>query len=213
MCSSCKHQRYSFYFYSIQYAIRLIQNVHFKKSIKHSPVPGSLTMKKENPVKRAYAKRKIVSVPELLSVRSELTSQEVSDQEADIKIHVKNDHQEFEEFLILNKTQHKMNSTTVIEPTSSAECIEILDEKLLDEPTTSDNNGNVSYNIPNTGVLVLTPDGNYVIANLANNVNTKPIEIKMAPPQMEQVIILNSNDIQFTEMDVDCQADILDVKG
>lgn len=158
-------------------------------------------------MKRAYAKRKIVSVPELLSIRAELTSQ------ADTKNQPKHEHQEFEEFLILNKDQSELDSTHVIETTPSGECIEILDDKLINAPTTS-NNTNVSYNIPNTGVLVLTPDGNYVIANLANNVSTKPIEIKMAPPQMEQVIILNSNDIQFAEMEVDCQeTDLLDTKG
>lgn len=72
----------------------------------------------------------------------------------------------------------------------------------------------ISYNISKNSVLVLTADGKYMITSLADNVAKKPMEIKIAPDtQLEQVIILNSNDLQFTEMDVDCQEMVVDDKA
>lgn len=156
-------------------------------------------------MKRAYAKRKIVSVPELLSVRAELANQTEQIQiEPD-------DSQQFNEFLILNKEADSNETNNFIktnvneiDTTSGGGCIEILDQPILNAPLATDNS-TISYNISQNSVLVLTPDGNYMIANLDDDVTKRPIEIKMAPPQVEQVIILNSNDIQFAEMEVDCQ--------
>ncbi|XP_031617514.1 zinc finger protein 665-like [Contarinia nasturtii] len=169
-------------------------------------VPGSLTLKKESPVKRAYAKRKIVSVPELLSVRAELTSQTVQP-----KVEPIDDQHEFDEFLILNKPESReidesnnfvkseMNESIENDPSSG--CIEIIDQSILNSPLATENSS-ISYNIAKSSVLVLTADGNYMIANLEDD--KKPIELKVSqPPQVEQVFILNSNDIQFTEMEVD----------
>lgn len=43
-----------------------------------------------------------------------------------------------------------------------------------------------------------------MIANLVED--KKPIEIKVPPPEevLEEVIILNSNDVQFGEMEMEC---------
>lgn len=171
-------------------------------------VSGSFTLKKEDSVKRALAKRKIVSVPELLSERTELTNR--ADQ---MKTGSNEEPNEFEEFLILNKPEPEIIVTNNVvkseinetEPASSTECL-----KILNTPLTS-NNSSISYSFSKSSVLVVTADGNYVITSLANDVPKKPV----APPQIEQVIILNSNDIQFAEMEVDCQdADqIVDEKG
>lgn len=56
-------------------------------------------------MKRSYPKRKIVSVPELLSVRAELASQTEP-----VKGEPSDD-QQFGEFLILNKPENAMNRT------------------------------------------------------------------------------------------------------
>lgn len=163
-------------------------------------------MKNEKPVKRAYAKRKIVAVPELLSVRAELTNQTEQ-----LKIEPKDDHNEFEEFLILNKPEPEI---TDVESVPSTECIKILDEGILNAPQTN-NSSTISYNFPKTSVLMLTANGNYVIANLSNDVPKKPAEIKVLPQPMEQVIILNTNELQFAEMEVECQEtdQFVDEKG
>lgn len=154
-------------------------------------------------MKRAYAKRKIVSVPELLSVRAELANQTES-----VKIE-SNDEQQFDEFLFLNnkpdtdETNNFMkNEANTIEtaPTSSDECIEMLE--------IAENNSTISYSIPQSSVLVLTSAGNYMITNLGNDMAKKPIQLKMDQPQVEQVIILNSNDIQFSDMNVECSQPI-----
>lgn len=140
-------------------------------------------------------------MPELLSVRAELTNQteQVGGEH--------NDDQPFDEFLILNKSDR--NDTTKpemseVEPVTSGGCIEILDQTILNAAPTSNNNP-MSYNISKNSVLVVTADGNYMIASLEDDSAKKPIEIKVAAPQVEQVIILNTNDIQFAEMEVDCQ--------
>lgn len=163
-------------------------------------------MKKEHVEKRSYAKRKVITVPELLSERAELASQ--SEHQNDVQIETKMENEDFEEFLILDKQKPNESNTftevkTEIEPQS--ECIEILNDKMLSQPS----NNTISYSIPKSSVLVLTPDGNYVIASLENDVKTGN-EIRIPPPQLEQIIILNSGDIQFAEMDVE---ETVDDKG
>lgn len=135
---------------------------------KFLSVPGSLTLKKEIPVKRAYKKRKVVSVPELLSVRAELTSQTetpVKNQEVDKQ-------EEFEEFLILNKSETKnVDQSNILSKSEEneihakpARCIEIIDQTILRTPVNAASN-TISYNISKNSlnarsVLVLTTDGN-----------------------------------------------------
>lgn len=114
--------------------------------------------------------------------------------------------QEFEEYLILDKQKSDESITytnvDLDELKPQAECIQVLNEKILSSPS----NSSVSYNIPKSSVLVLTADGNYVIASLGSD--TKKVnEIRAAPPQLEQIIILNSDDLQFAEMEVDQTAD------
>lgn len=173
-------------------------------------VPGSLTIKKEHISRRTHSKRKIVSVPALLSVRAELTRQ--SNQ---IDSEPKDEIQEFEEILIVEEQKpddfietSEYTKTEVDEIEPDTECIEILDQKttLNSPPTTS--NRTISCNIPNipkSSLLVVTANGNYVITSLESNVTKRSNEIKAPPPQVEQIIILNSNDLQFTDMEVDCE--------
>lgn len=148
-------------------------------------------------VKRSYTKRKVISVPELLSERAELTGQ--SD---DSNVQPKMENQEYEEYLILDKQKvdESTNCPNVelndINPQN--ECVQVLDEKMMCPPS----NSTISYSIPKSSVLVLTADGNYVIASLDNNVN-KMNELRAPPPQLEQIIILNSSNSQFAEMEME----------
>lgn len=163
-------------------------------------VPGSLTLKKEHIRKRSYAKRKVITVPELLSERAELASQS-QEQQNDVHVVTKEENEDFEEFLILDNQKPIESNTFIdvkngIEPQSDG--IEILNDKMLSPPS----NNTISYSIPKSSVLVLTPDGNYVIASLENDMKTGN-EIRIPPPQLEQIIILNSGDIQFAEMEVE----------
>lgn len=159
-------------------------------------VPGSLTLKKESTRKRANSRRKIVSVPELLSVRTELTNQTPS-----TKIEAKDDHQDYEEFLILNKQDPmeilESDAVNEIEPKTQ----QIIEQKVLNSPSS----GTISLNIPKNGVLLVTADGNYVITNMNSDIIKKPNEPKVAQPHVEQIIILNGNDLQFTNMEMECQ--------
>ena len=145
-------------------------------------------------------------MPELLSVRAELASQTES-----VKVE-SNDEQQFDEFLILNNkpdtngtNNFEKSEANAIEtaPASSGECIEMLE--------IAENNSTISYSIPQSSVLVLTSAGNYMITSLGNDIAKKPIQLKMEQPQVEQVIILNSSDIQFGEMNVDCSQQIEEV--
>lgn len=188
-------------------------------------VPGSLTLKKERVAKRSYSKRKIISVPELLSERAELTNQS-----NEMKMESTAEDQEFQEYIILNESK----SNTTVESIQSSkteakselseemtsfqqENIEIMGqeeeevEKVFSQPTSSNT---ISYSIQKPSVLVLTADGNYVIASLENEVQ-KSNEIQVAaPPPIEQIIILNGSDLQFAEMAVDCQTEgLTDDKG
>lgn len=158
-----------------------------------SSVPGSLTL---SPVKRAYAKRKIVSVPELLSVRAELAGQTEP-----MKVE-SNDEQPFDEFLILNNKPDSNETNDFVK--SEANAIEIASAPSGE--CIAENTSTISYSIPQSSVLVLTSAGNYMI--FGNDIAKKPIQLKVEQPQVEQVIILNSNDIQFGEMNVDCSQQV-----
>lgn len=162
-----------------------------------------MTLKKEHKNKEIRSRRKIVSVPELLSARAELTSQM-----AQTKDEIDENPQEFEEFLILNKQDSidVLDSNAYIKPEEhgheiETEQIEIIDQKVMQAPSA----GTISYNIPKNGVLVVTSDGNYVITSLDNNIVKKPAAPKVVQPQVEQIIILNGNDLQFTNMEMGCQ--------
>lgn len=168
-------------------------------------VPGTLTLKKENQNKRSNSKQKIMTVPELLSVRTELTSQKVA-----TKTEIEQNNEE--EFLILSKQERaeeeEENELNVhiekqpelkIEPVPQE--IEFIDQKVLNAPSS----GTISYNIPKNGVLVVTADGNYVITSLGSNLLKNTNEPKVLQPQVEQIIILNGNDLQFTNMEIDSQ--------
>lgn len=174
-------------------------------------VPGSLTIKKEHHARRNYSKRTVISVPASLSARTELARQ--SDQ---TNTEPKHEIQEFEEILIVEElksdeiietSDYMKTEVDEIEPQTG--CIETVDQKALNSQLTT-NNTTISCNIPNmpkSSVLVVTANGNYVITSLESNVTKRPNEIKAPPPQVEQIIILNSNDLQFTDMEVDCQVD------
>lgn len=144
-----------------------------------------------------------MSVPELLSVRTELTSQKV-----ETKTEIEQNHEE--EFFIQSKQEcveeeeelsvHiKEQPELKIEPVSQE--IEFIDQKVLNAPSS----GTISYNIPKNGVLVVTADGNYVITSLGSDLLKNTNEPKVLQPQVEQIIILNGNDLQFTNMEIDSQ--------
>lgn len=144
-----------------------------------------------------------MSVPELLSVRTELTSQKV-----ETKTEIEQNHEE--EFFIQSKQEcveeeeeligHiKQQPELKIEPVSQE--IEFIDQKVLNAPSS----GTISYNIPKNGVLVVTADGNYVITSLGSDLLKNTNEPKVLQPQVEQIIILNGNDLQFTNMEIDSQ--------
>lgn len=144
-----------------------------------------------------------MSVPELLSVRTELTSQKVATK-TEIEQNLE------EEFFIQSKQEcvdeeeelnvHiKQQPELKIEPVSQE--IEFIDQKVLNAPSS----GTISYNIPKNGVLVVTADGNYVITSLGSDLLKNTNEPKVLQPQVEQIIILNGNDLQFTNMEIDSQ--------
>lgn len=144
-----------------------------------------------------------MSVPELLSVRTELTSQKVATKteieqnlEEEFFIQSKQECVEEEEELSVHiKEQPELK----IEPVSQE--IEFIDQKVLNAPSS----GTISYNIPKNGVLVVTADGNYVITSLGSDLLKNTNEPKVLQPQVEQIIILNGNDLQFTNMEIDSQ--------
>lgn len=145
-----------------------------------------------------------MSVPELLSVRTELTSPKVA-----TKTEIEQNCEE--EFLILSKQERvdeeeeelnvhiKQQPELKIDPVSQE--IEFIDQKVLNAPSS----GTISYNIPKNGVLVVTADGNYVITSLGSDLLKNTNEPKVLQPQVEQIIILNGNDLQFTNMEIDSQ--------
>lgn len=143
-----------------------------------------------------------MNVPELLSVRTELTSQKVA-----TKTEIEQNCEE--EFLILSKQERvdeedeelnvhiKQQPELKIDPVPQE--IEFIDQKVLNAPSS----GTISYNIPKNGVLVVTADGNYVITSLGSDLLKNTNEPKVLQPQVEQIIILNGNDLQFTNMEID----------
>lgn len=149
--------------------------------------------------KRSYAKRKIITVPELLTERAELTSQSDEHQsqyDVEMKVeceNLKNECTILENQKVIQSENYTSMKADLNEIESQTECIELLDEK---------QSSTISYNMPKSSVLVLTPDGNYVIASLENEVK-RETEIRIPPPQLEQIIILNSGDLEFTEMEVE----------
>lgn len=155
-------------------------------------MPGSLTLKKEPNLKRNNTKRKIVTVPELLPERVELTKQSENIEIEPMQIYLDNSEIEQESTEIISDEpieQHMMKNEVIeIGPQSTSGHIEILEQRIISSP--------LSYTIPKTSVLVLTTDGNYVITKLDDDVN-KTDEIEISPPNVKEIIILNGNNMQL----------------
>lgn len=138
--------------------------------------------------KRDNSKRKIVAVPELLPERVELTKQSNEIEMEPMQIFLDSGGIEQEPTEVLESIEMVPQSTT-------SRHIEILEQSIIKSPLSNA----LSYTIPNTSVLVLTSDGNYVITKLEDDVS-KTNEIQVSPPQVKEIIILNGNDLQLTNM-------------
>lgn len=168
---------------------RILSNILCIRSIYVSIVPGSLTLEKEPKRMRSYSRRKTIAVPELLSVRAEMASQPKDEQNL----------QDMNEFLILNKPPAEDVEQSADNVKHETNEVETESMEILNSPT---NNGGLSY-ISKNSVLVLTADGNYMIANLADNITLKS-ERTEAASGLEQIIILDNGELQFSGIEV-CQ--------
>lgn len=153
-------------------------------------MPGSLTLKKEPVTKRDNSKRKIVVVPELLPERVELTKQSNEMKMEPIQIYFDQEPTEMLESIdqpIMKNELVEIMPETTTTTTTTPEQIEILEQRIINSQSNA-----LSYTIPKTSVLVLTTDGNYVITK---------------PPQVKEIIILNGNDLQLTNMGMEMGID------
>lgn len=170
----------------------------------HFTVPGSLTLKKEPTMKRYQSKRKVVVVPEILTERVELSKQSDDVDVDPLEIYLDSSAIEQEPMELLESIDQPMLKDQFIEmvpqTTTTTEQIEILEHKLISNPLTN----TLSYTMPKTSLLVLTTDGNYVITKLNDNVH-KTNAINISQPQLKEIIILNGNDLQLTNMAMNYQ--------
>lgn len=152
--------------------------------------------------KRDHSKRKVIAVPELLPERVELTKQTNEMEIEPVQIYLDSDEIEQEAMELLEPIDQSTMKNEYVEvvPETASERIEILEQKIISGPL----NNALSYSIPKTSVLVLTTDGNYVITKLDDGDN-KTDEIQISPPQVKEIIILNGNDLQLTNMGIDYQ--------
>lgn len=163
-------------------------------------------MKKEPLGKRDHSKRKIVTVPELLPERIELTKQSNELEIEPIEIYLDSNAIEQESMELIETIDQPILRNDFVEmmPQTTKGQIEILDHKIINSHELTNT---LSYTIPKakTSLLVVTTDGNYVITKLDDDVN-KTDEIEISPPQVKEIIILNSNDLHLTSMGTDYQS-------
>lgn len=160
-------------------------------------VPGSLTMKRDS-TKWSHAKR-IVAVPELLSERAELTKQSVETEP--LQIYLESDGIEQDATEMKESILQPLLKDDVVEsmPEMTTQLVEIVEEKAVDNPLSAA----LSYSIPRTSVLVLTSDGNYMITKLGDDIMTSANALQFTQPQVKEIIILNGNNLQQTNMGID----------
>lgn len=165
-------------------------------------MPGSLTLKKESTSNRDSSKRKIVAVPELLPERVELTKQsnevEVEVEVEPMQVYLDSEGEMLESMdqpVVKSRLLEIMPQLTTGTTTKTSENVEILGQRIIDSTLSSA----LSCTVPKTSVLVLTTDGNYVITRLDDDVN-KTDDIQDSPPQVKEIIVLNGNNVQLTNM-------------
>lgn len=157
-------------------------------------------MKTEPPAaKRVESKRKIVTVPELSPERIELTKQSDEIEMEPMQMYLEANAIEQTSMELMEPIDQPILREDYIDmmpQTTAAGPIEILEHKLISNP--------LSFTMPKTSLLVLTTDGNYVITKLDDGVH-KTNEIGSSPPQVKEIIILNSNNLQLPNIAMDYQ--------
>lgn len=131
--------------------------------------------------------------------RVELTKQCNEIEMEPMQIHLESNEIEQDSIELLEPIDQPIlrNEFINILPQTTTGPIEILEHKLISNP--------LSYTMPKTSLLVFTTDGNYVITKLDDDVH-KTDEIEISPPQVKEIIFLNSNDLQLTNMTMNYQA-------